>query len=91
LILSEPTVGVDVGARRDIYALLEAACSSGMSILLTSSDAEEIVRLCDRALVMRLGSVCAELTRPEISAERLTALSSSIITHSSQRDKEDAN
>ena len=91
LILSEPTVGVDVGARSDIYSLLEAACANGMSILLTSSDAEEIVRLCDRALVMRLGTVCAELSKPDITAERLTALSSSTIMHAGQRDKEVAN
>ena len=91
LILSEPTVGVDVGARSDIYALLEVACRSGMSILLTSSDAEEMVRLCDRALVMRLGTVCAKLSKPDITAERLTALSSSSVSHSSQREKEGAN
>lgn len=87
LILSEPTVGVDVGARSEIYALLDEACRQGVSILLTSSDAEEMVRLCDRALVMRLGTVCAELTRSNISAERLTALSSSSPTNSSPREK----
>jgi ribose transport system ATP-binding protein len=89
LILSEPTVGVDVGARTEIYSLLEEACRQGMSVLLTSSDTEEIVRLCDRALVMRLGTVCAELTRSNISAERLTALSSSSPTNSSRPEKED--
>ena len=81
LILSEPTVGVDVGAREEIYKLIQAACSEGISVLLTSSDAEELVRLCNRVMILRDGAVVAALEGDQITAENLTALSSSNVTN----------
>jgi simple sugar transport system ATP-binding protein/ribose transport system ATP-binding protein len=62
LIADEPTRGVDVGARRAIYDLLTGLAAAGLGVLLISSDVEEILGLAHRVLVMRAGSVTAELT-----------------------------
>lgn len=60
LILEEPTRGVDVGARREIYAQLVALSRDGLAILVLSSDVEEIAGLADRALVIDRGMIAAE-------------------------------
>jgi ABC-type sugar transport system ATPase subunit len=70
-VFDEPTVGVDVGAKSEIYALIAGLAKSGASVLLVSSELEEIVGLCDRVLVMREGAIVGELvgervTEPEI-------------------------
>ena len=67
LLLSEPTRGVDVGARAEIYAVLARLCEQGMGILLASSDVEEAVHLADRVLVMTRGRITAVFERPQIS------------------------
>lgn len=74
LILDEPTVGVDVGAKAEIYALLRAARDRGMAILVVSSDLEEVTTLADRVGVMNRGRLvslrpAAGITRPELIAE----------------------
>jgi ribose transport system ATP-binding protein len=74
LILDEPTFGVDVGSRQEIYAALKDATQDGMGVLLVSSDMEEVANVCSRALVMQSGRITAEVSREELSAERLTAL-----------------
>jgi len=78
LVLTEPTVGVDVGARADIYALVDAARADGMSVLLCSSDHEEVHELCDRVHVLRFGRVAAVVERGEATPGRLTALASGL-------------
>ena len=65
LIADEPTRGVDVGAKRAIYELLASLTESGLSVLLISSDVEEILGLAHRVLVMRAGRIVAELTGDE--------------------------
>ncbi len=75
LILEEPTTGVDIGARADIYALLGRATESGMGVLVVSSDFEEVSGLCDRALVLDRGRPVRMLTGDEITVEALTHLS----------------
>jgi len=80
LVLTEPTVGVDVGARADIYALVDAARADGMSVLLCSSDHEEVHELCDRVHVLRFGRVAAVVERGEATPGRLTALASGLST-----------
>ena len=57
LILDEPTVGVDVGAKAEIYALLRALRESGTALLVVSSDMDEVMTLADRIMVMRAGRV----------------------------------
>jgi ABC-type sugar transport system ATPase subunit len=64
LLLDEPTRGVDVGARSEIYGVIDELAREGMGLIVASSDTEELVGLCDRVLVFRHGEVAATLTRP---------------------------
>ncbi len=73
LLLDEPTQGVDVGAKASIYRHIAGAAADGMAILLTSSDNEELVHMCDRVLVLRGGTVAAELAGSSLTEERLVA------------------
>jgi ABC-type sugar transport system ATPase subunit len=75
LLLDEPTRGVDVGAREEIYALLTALRQRGVAVLLASSDLPEVLRLADRVLVLRQGRVAGELDAASATAERLALLS----------------
>ena len=75
LVLEDPTAGVDVGARAELHRLIQKAATSGTSVLLCSTDFEEVAAQADRVLVMNAGSVTAELTYEEISLDRLTTLS----------------
>jgi ribose transport system ATP-binding protein len=61
-VFDEPTVGVDVGARHEIYQLITGLAESGASVVIVSSELEEVVGLCDRVLVMREGQIVGELT-----------------------------
>ncbi|MCU1280761.1 MAG: ribose transport system, ATP-binding protein RbsA, partial [bacterium] len=61
LLLDEPTRGVDVGAREEIYALVAALCARGVAVLMASSDLPEVQRLADRIVVLRKGRVVTEL------------------------------
>ena len=72
LVLEEPTFGVDVGSKAQIYALLRTALGAGLAVLLVSSDFEEVVGLSHRALVFDRGRVAAELSRAELSVAQLT-------------------
>jgi len=73
LLLEDPTIGVDMGAKAAIYRALTAATQAGAGVLMTTSDAEEACAVCDRVLVMRGGRVCAVLEGDQRTAERLTA------------------
>ena len=68
-ILDEPTRGVDVGAKDEIYELIEGLAREGMAILVISSEMEELVRLCDRILSMYEGRIVAELSGAEITPD----------------------
>jgi ribose transport system ATP-binding protein len=61
LLLDEPTQGVDVGARADVYATIDAAVANGLAALIVSSDFEELARVSDRILILRDGSIAGEL------------------------------
>ncbi len=74
LLLDEPTQGVDVGARAEVYELIRAAADGGTAVLLVTVDFEEIEGLCDRALVISDGWVVAELRKPDLDHQRLTEL-----------------
>ncbi len=67
LLLDEPTRGVDVGAKAEIYALIEELTNKGHAVVVASSDLPEVVRLCDRVLVLREGSVAGELAGDAIT------------------------
>ena len=76
LILEDPTAGVDVGARAEIYDVLNKALAQGISIIVISTDFEEIAHLCNRALVFNRGNVVGELLNQEITFANLLQLSS---------------
>lgn len=74
LLLDEPTQGVDVGARRDIYAAIRASAEAGKSVLVTSSEPEELVQIADRVIVLSAGRIAAELEYEQIDEARLLTL-----------------
>jgi len=71
LILSEPTRGIDVSAKAEIYALVRELADEGSAILFASTEVEELAGVCDRVLVMRAGRIAAELPRAGLSARRI--------------------
>jgi ribose transport system ATP-binding protein len=74
LMLDEPTQGVDVGARRDIYAAIRASADAGGSALVTSSEPEELVQIADRVIVLSAGRIAAILDHEHIEESRLLSL-----------------
>ena len=71
LICEDPTAGVDVGAKAEIYALLNKALGQGVGILVVSTDFEEIATICHRAIVFSQGAIVDELTGTRLSTENL--------------------
>jgi ribose transport system ATP-binding protein len=71
LILDEPTRGVDVGAKRDIYAIIDDLAKAGMGVILVSSELEELLNLCDAVCVVRRGRIVKQLERNELSQEMI--------------------
>ncbi len=71
LILDEPTRGIDVGAKAEIYKLINELTAEGMAILLISSELPEVMGMSDRLLVMYEGKITGELSREEFSEERI--------------------
>ncbi|MEA2782236.1 MAG: ribose transport system ATP-binding protein [Rhodospirillaceae bacterium] len=76
LILEDPTAGVDVGAKAEIYRMLAAELARGHAILLVSTDFEEVAAICHRALVFRDGMIVDELDAADLSTESLTLAAS---------------
>jgi ribose transport system ATP-binding protein len=73
-LLDEPTRGIDIGAKQEIYALIEQAAASSMAILCVSSELEEIIGLSDRVLVMREGRLTGELVAEQINEAAIIRL-----------------
>lgn len=82
LLLDEPTRGIDVGAKQEIYQLMEELAGKGVAIFFVSSEMEEILRMSDRALVMHEGAIMGELSRDELSEERVMQLATGSIPFS---------
>ena len=74
LMLDEPTRGVDVGAKYDIYTYMNDLAKSGAAILFISSEMEELMGICDRILIMSKGQIAGELPRCEYAQEKLIRL-----------------
>jgi ribose transport system ATP-binding protein len=74
LLLDEPTRGIDVGAKQEIYALMEQLAEQGVAILFVSSELEEILGMSDRAIVMHEGRITGELMRDSLSEESVMHL-----------------
>lgn len=79
LLLDDPTRGVDVGAKAELYQVIDQLCQEGMAILVTSSELPELITLCDRILVLCEGELTGELSRDEFSEERIMELATSLI------------
>ncbi|MDB6070926.1 MAG: D-ribose transporter ATP-binding protein, partial [Verrucomicrobiales bacterium] len=73
-VLDEPTRGVDVGAKAEIYRVIEELAAGGAAVLMISSDLEEVLRLSDRVLVMHEGRLAGELSHAEMSEEAVMRL-----------------
>ncbi len=80
LLLDEPTQGVDVGARAEIYELIHRAVAGGAAALIASSELEELARICDRVIVLRKGEVVAELRDGNLDAEQIARLANAKTT-----------
>jgi ribose transport system ATP-binding protein len=74
LLLDEPTRGIDIGAKQEIYRLMEELASQGVAILFASSEMEEILGMSDRVLVMHEGRIAGELSRNQLSEEAIMHL-----------------
>jgi ribose transport system ATP-binding protein len=83
LLLDEPTRGIDVGAKHEIYRLMEELAAQGVAILFVSSELEEILGLSDRVLVLHEGRMAGELDRGELSEESVLRLA----TNTDVRDR----
>jgi rhamnose transport system ATP-binding protein len=74
LILDEPTRGVDVGAKAEVHRLIRKLADEGMATLLISSDLPEVLAMSDRILVMRGGAIAGELSRAQVTQEKVLSL-----------------
>jgi ribose transport system ATP-binding protein len=83
LIVDEPTRGVDVAAKQEIYRFLSELAARGTALLLVSSELEEIIGMCDRVIVMREGRVAGELEGPAVGEHEIMYLATGVETGAS--------
>ena len=81
VVLEEPTAGVDVGAKRQIYGVLRERAAAGTALVVVSTDFEEVATVCTRVLVFRNGLIAAELTGADITVAQLLALAAGGAAH----------
>jgi ribose transport system ATP-binding protein len=77
LLLDEPTRGIDVGAKQEIYQLMDELAGQGLAVLFVSSELEEVIGMSDRVLVMHEGRISGELAREQLSEEAIMHLATS--------------
>jgi ribose transport system ATP-binding protein len=73
-VFDEPTRGIDVGAKGEIYKLIDTLAAAGRSIIVVSSELPEILRLADNVIVMRTGAMAGRLTRSELNEQAVMNL-----------------
>lgn len=83
LLLDEPTRGVDIGAKQEIYRLMEQLAERGVAILFVSSEMEEVISMSDRVIVMHEGKFTGELSRDQVSEEAIMQLATGQASESS--------
>ena len=71
MLFDEPTRGIDVGAKQEVYNLITELAKNGTGIIVVSSEVPELLRICDRIFVMHEGQVTAELPIEEASSDRI--------------------
>lgn len=74
LILDEPTRGIDVGAKYEIYCLIKEMLAQGTTILMVSSELPELIGMCDRVYVMAEGRITGEVAKQEMTQEAIMRL-----------------
>lgn len=72
VILDEPTRGIDVGAKREIYEIINQLAADGKGVIVVSSEMEEVMGICDRILVMREGRISGEIQRDAFSQQKIS-------------------
>jgi ribose transport system ATP-binding protein len=70
-IMDEPTRGIDVGAKYEIYSIIDQLAAHGSGVLFISSELEELIGMCDRILVMSRGEILGEFSRDQFDAEAI--------------------
>jgi ABC-type sugar transport system ATPase subunit len=78
IFMDDPTRGIDVGAKEDIYQLIEKLASQGKGILLVSSELPELLRCCDRILVMKEGKIAATVDAGQTSQQEILTLAAGV-------------
>jgi ribose transport system ATP-binding protein len=78
LIVDEPTVGIDVGAKEEIYRFLEDLSQKGVLVILVSSDLQELIRISSRILIMRKGRIVAEFAQDTVTQDDVLASASGL-------------
>jgi ABC-type sugar transport system ATPase subunit len=86
LLLDEPTRGVDIGAREEIYRIIVEQAERGVGVVVASSDMVELLGICDRILVMHEGAIAGELSRAEATEEAIMLLAATGLTHPRDAD-----
>jgi len=87
VVLEEPTAGVDVGAKRQIYGVLRQRAEAGTALVVVSTDFEEVATVCNRVLVFRDGLIAAELTGTDITVEALLTLAAGGAAHTATQSQ----
>jgi D-xylose transport system ATP-binding protein len=88
LIMDDPTRGIDVGAKFEIYKLMNQLSEEGISIIMISSDLEEIIAMCDRIMVMCEGQSMGTLSRDEFDREKIMAMATGLTKRRVMMEKE---
>ncbi len=86
ILLDEPTRGIDVGAKSEIYSIIYALARQGIGVVVVSSELPEVLGICDRILVMRQGQIVASLSRAEATQERLLKLALPLVPNAADRN-----
>ena len=84
LITDEPTRGIDVGAKREIYELMNTFAAKGKGIIMISSELPELIGICDRIYVVSEGRIAGMLSRSEFSQESIMQLAVSNMEHTEE-------
>lgn len=78
LLCDEPTRGIDVGAKSEVYTILRQIAAQGIGVLMVSSELPELIGLCDRIIVMHEGKITGEILREDATEELITKYAAAI-------------
>ena len=87
LIIDEPTAGIDVGAKDEIYKIIENLAKNGTSVIVVSSDLQELLRVSQRIIVMRKGEIFTEFSSGRITQEDILMAESGILNKEAEENE----